>query len=195
MPDSPRSDRPDDNADLVSVFETTEAGLLPLARAALEQAGIDYPVENRGLADQLLGRRSSMTIGETDTPLHVVVRAEDAARARELLGDLGAADGVVPAAMPADAPAWAAGTPGAGPAADGVELTIAETGASVGRLTSAQFEGFARHLERESSTDDDYWIDEATIAMLEDKGADPAAITLLRHALAGRADVTVRWRR
>lgn len=190
MPDSPGV-----NDDLVSVFETTEAGLLPLARVTLEQAGIEYAVENRGLADQILGRRSSMTVGETGTPLHVVVRAQDAARARDLLADLGtgaAAMAVPPGPTPLRGPVAAAGE---APASGHVELTNAETGTPVGRLTVPQFESLASLLERESSTDDDYYVDEATIAMLEEKGADPAAVALLRQAMAGRADVTVRWRR
>jgi hypothetical protein len=189
----PQPDSPGADTNLVSVFETTEAGLLPLARAALEQAGIEYAVENRGIADQILGRRSSMTVGETDTPLHVVVRAEDAARARDLLTDLstGAASPVI---APAPSPTWQPPAPGES-TAGGVELTNAETGAAIGRLSTPQFESLARHLERESATDDDYYVDEETVAMLESRGADPAAVALLRQALAGRTDVTIRWQR
>ncbi len=184
------------HGDLVSVFETTEAGLLPLARVALEQEGIDYAVQNRGIADQILGRRSSMTVGETDPPLVIVVRPEDEARARDVLRDLtsstaaGAAPATTPRATTITSPA-ASATPASG----AIELTDAESGARLGSLSPAQFDSLAAHLEVESTRDDDYYINEATVAMLEQRGADPAAVDLLRQALAGRPDVSVRWRR
>jgi len=92
-------------------------------------------VLHRGLADQILGRRSSMTVGETDTPLHVVVRAENAARARDLLGDLGTgavATAVPPAPTPPRTPVAAAGE---ATSSGDVELSNVETGAPLGRLT------------------------------------------------------------
>jgi hypothetical protein len=194
--DSSSDERPDPHADLVPVFETTEAGLLPLARAALEAAGIEYAVQNRGFVDQILGRRSSMTVGETDTPLQVVVRAEDEARAREMLADLSGTD-----AQPASLPTVAANlqrrtvVEHRDAAAGDVDLTDAESGASLGQLTPSQFDSLAAHLELESKRDDDYYIDEATVAMLEEKGVAVAAVALLRQALAGRSEVTVRFRR
>ena len=174
-----------DDADLVPVFETTEADLLPLASSALEQAGIEHSVQNRGISDQILGHRSSMTVGETGAPLLIVVRAEDETRAREALSDLSAS---------LLTPSVAEATEGE-PVGAAVEITEAESGTHVGRLTPSQFDSLAVHLELESTSDDDYYIDEATVAMLEEKGADPAAVALLRGALAGRSDVTIRWRR
>lgn len=186
---------PDQDADLVSIFETTEAGLVPVARLALEEAGIEYAVQNRGFVDQLLGRRTSMTVGETDTPLHIVVRAEDEARAREVLGGLGSGKPGVPAETSTRLAAPDAGTSPRKPVPGGVEITDTESGERLGSLTSPQFDSLATHLELESSEDDDYYIDAATVAMLEEKQVDPTAVTLLRQALAGRTDVTIRWRR
>jgi hypothetical protein len=185
----------DPDADLVTVFETTEAALLPLAQAALEQAGIEFATENRGINDEILGARSSRTVGETDTPLLIVVRAEDAARAREVLSDLGAAGPSVTASTPPVAAERSTVTSNGDSTAGDVELTDAESGVRLGHLTSSQFASLASHLELESTDDDDYYIDAATVAMLEDKQADPAVIALLRQALGSRADVTVRWRR
>ena len=189
----PADEAPNPETELVAVMETTEPGLLPLARMALEQAGIEYAVQNRGIADQIIGRRSSMTVGETETPLVVVVRAEDAGRAGEALRDLaGASTASVPVAAahprsPSDsAPARGDGS---------VDLVDADSGASIGAITEAQLASLDAHLELESSEDDDYYIDEATLAMLEEKGADADLIALLRGALAGRDGVNVRWRR
>jgi processive 1,2-diacylglycerol beta-glucosyltransferase len=193
-PDSTR-DVSDPDADLVTVFETTEAALLPLAQAALEEAGIESATENRGLNDEILGARSSRTVGETDTPLLIVVRAEDAARAREVLSELTTGS---TSAMPATPPTAAGRSTVASNVdslAGDVELTDAESGVRLGHLTPSQFASLASHLELESTHDDDYYIDAATVSMLEDKQADPAAIAVLRQALGNRTDVTVRWRR
>ena len=194
-PDFTRRDVSDPDADLVTVFETTEAALLPLAQSALEQAGIESATENRGISDEILGARSSRTVGETDTPLLIVVRAEDAARAREVLSDLGtAASPATTEAPPAAAERRAMTSNGEAMAGD-IELTDAASGARLGQLTASQFASLSAHLELESVDDVDYYIDEPTVAMLEDKQADPAAIALLRKALMNRTEATVRWHR
>jgi Putative prokaryotic signal transducing protein len=195
IPDSTRDDRPAADADLVPVFETTEAALLPLASSALEQAGVEHAVQNRGVSDQILGHRSSMTVGETEAPLLIVVRAEDESRARDALRELSTSLITPPVATAAAPVTRSTFAPENGTPSADVEITEAESGAHIGRLTPSQFDSLAAHLEMESTTDDDYYIDEATMAMLEDKGADPAAVALLRRALAGRSDVTIRWRR
>src|SRR5262245_55054544 len=195
-PDDPRRDAFDPDADPVTVFETTEAALLPIAQSVLEQAGIESATENRGIADEILGARSSRIVGETDTPLLLVVRAEDAARAREVLSDFradAATTGTAVASPKAEPPRVA--TTNGGSIAGGVELFDAESGARLGQLTPSQFDNLASHLERESADDDDYYIDDATVAMLEDKQADPAVIALLKHGLGGRAEIKARWRR
>jgi processive 1,2-diacylglycerol beta-glucosyltransferase len=126
------------------------------------------------------------------------VRAEDEARAREVLRDLGtpnaaAPPGAVAAEQATPAPAHRAAT---GVAASGdVEITDADSGVRLGSLTPEQFDSMAAHLELESSRDDDFYIDEPTIAMLEEQHANPAVLALLRGALAGRTEMNIRWRR
>jgi predicted phosphoribosyltransferase len=85
------SKTPDPDVALVPVLATTEFGLVPLARAALEQAGIDYMIRDTGLSNEIMGQRSTMSIGETGVPVQVLVRAEDEAAARDVLRDFGAA--------------------------------------------------------------------------------------------------------
>jgi hypothetical protein len=194
LADATPDEEPDPQADLVAVLQTTETGLLPLARMALEQVGIEYVIQNRGLADQIMGRRSSMTVGETDAPLVVLVREEDEARAIAVLSDLEGAPTLAAASNPSSPPAPRARSAAAAAAGD-IEITDADTGLPLGTLTEAQLDSLAAHLELESSDDDDFYIDEATIAMLEEKGADTEAMAFLRRALAGRPDVTIRWRR
>jgi len=73
------------NAHLVAVFSSTELGVLPLVRAALEEAGIEHMVSDRGLNSAIVGTRTVMSVGETEEPLQVLVRVEDRERAEEVL--------------------------------------------------------------------------------------------------------------
>jgi processive 1,2-diacylglycerol beta-glucosyltransferase len=183
---------PTPNATLVPVLETTERTLLPLAEAALTQEGIDYAVEHRGMADQIFGQRSSATIGETDEPFAVVVRSEDAARARQLLDTLTASPVAIGPSVTEAKPSYS-GASFSRPSAGMVALFDAATGQHVGSLTDAQFADVSRHLERESTTDDDYYLSNATLDMLAEASVDPATLALLRHALGGRDGMDIRW--
>jgi hypothetical protein len=187
------NEAPDPQAELVPVLETTEAGLVPLARAALEQEGIEFAVQNRGFADQIMGRRSSMTVGEMDTPLVIVVRAEDAPRATAVLDALTSADSTSVVSTPAPAGVPSPSAPAS--AAQPVLLQDADSGRTIGSITDAQFASLAQHLVRESDEDDDYYIDDATLTMLSDRGVDAGVLALLKTALGGKPDLTVRWKR
>jgi hypothetical protein len=185
--------RPDPDADLVVVLETTEASLLPVVRAVLEQEGIEYAVRNSGISSLIIGDRATATVGNTAPPFQVVVLAENEARARDVLAGI---EETSPAGVSVPPPAAAPVTStSAAPLTGGVDLIDPESGASIGRLTSAQFESLAGHLERESSDDTDYYIDEPTLAMLEERGADAGAVALLRRALGTRPGMDVRWAR
>ena len=76
-----------------------------------------------------------------------------------------------------------------------VQLFEKETNRPVGMITDEQFRFLVDEFEEESPTDTDYYLDAATIDMLEEDGADPALISLLRQLLAGREGVDVRWQR
>jgi hypothetical protein len=62
-------------------------------------------------------------------------------------------------------------------------------------VTEAQLRFLVDQLEEESSTDQDYYVDAETLAMLEQAGADPGLLALLRAALAGRDGMELRWSR
>ena len=76
-----------------------------------------------------------------------------------------------------------------------VEIYDAERDALLGALSDEQFESLAESLETESTTDQDYYIDAATIDMLEEDAADPALIGMLRAALGARDGMDIRWER
>ena len=70
-----------------------------------------------------------------------------------------------------------------------------DSGALIGSLTEAQLQFLIDQLEEETGTDQDYYINETTIDMFAEAGADAALVSLLRDALAGRPDMEVRWSR
>ena len=74
-----------------------------------------------------------------------------------------------------------------------IRLYDAERGESLGAITEAQLQVLVDALEEESSTDRDYYINGATIDMLESDGADPGLVTVLRGALRGREEMEIRW--
>ena len=76
-----------------------------------------------------------------------------------------------------------------------VQLYDAERGTRLGTISDEQLKFLVDSLEEESATDQDYYLNAATIDMLEEDGADPQLVSLLRKALAGRDGMDVRWSR
>jgi processive 1,2-diacylglycerol beta-glucosyltransferase len=199
---APPAGVPQPDAAVVVAMRTTKRGLLPLAAMTLDQHGIEYTLSDSGIADQIVGYRSTESIGETESPLEVLVRAEDAERARDLLRDLELAE----ERSGADAtPTADEGTDGTArqvpPVAHGavppgsVALFDASTGVAIGQISEAQLESLAEHLEEESIDDDDYYIDTPTLTMLEENGVEASLVALLRNALGTRQGMDVRWSR
>jgi hypothetical protein len=186
---------PAPSAALVSVLRTTQSGLLPLATLALEQNGIEYDVRDAGLAHQIVGYAQAAGSGPVDEPREIVVRAEDAAEARAILEGLrnSVMDtrpiilGQVPSAEPASVEPADAAKP----------IRLVDTGARrpVGRITEAQLQSLFENLEKESPDDRDYYIDQSTLEMLQDAGADEDLIALLRTAMGNQPGMTVEWSR
>jgi hypothetical protein len=74
--------------------------------------------------------------------------------------------------------------------------TIREKGSGqlIGRISGSDLQFLRDQLEEESSDDRDYYIDEATVQMLEEDGAPATLITLLRNAVAGHSDgLDISW--
>jgi hypothetical protein len=72
-------------------------------------------------------------------------------------------------------------------------LRETETGQLLGHLTAEEFEFLATELERETSTDTDFYIDSATIDMLESDGAPESLIATLRKIVGSGDGVDVTW--
>lgn len=76
-----------------------------------------------------------------------------------------------------------------------IQLTDKDTGAPLGTISEEQLQYLIDHLEEESSDDQDYYINETTVDLFEQHGADKALVALLRSALEGRREMEIRWSR
>ena len=70
-----------------------------------------------------------------------------------------------------------------------------EIGVLIGTITEEQLQLLIDELEETSKKDQDYYLDETTLKLLEDAGADDSLMVLLRGALGNRSDFEIRWER
>ena len=73
------------------------------------------------------------------------------------------------------------------------KLYDAVSGEMIGTLTEQQLYFLVDHLEEESATDQDYYINTATVDMFQSDGADAELLAILRNALGDRPDMDIRW--
>ena len=76
-----------------------------------------------------------------------------------------------------------------------IQLFDKRTGNPLGSLSDEQFQFLADRLEEESTADDDYYLNRATVDILEEEGADSALVALLRQILGNADEAEIRWSR
>lgn len=76
-----------------------------------------------------------------------------------------------------------------------IEVYDNEVGVLIGTITEEQLQFLIDELEETSTTDQDYYLDEGTLDMLEEAGADDELMELLRGALGDREETEIRWER
>lgn len=76
-----------------------------------------------------------------------------------------------------------------------IDLFDQESGALLGSITENELRLLVDSLEEESSTDQAYYIEAATISLLGDGRATDHLLHLLKTALGTREGVEVRWAR
>jgi len=76
-----------------------------------------------------------------------------------------------------------------------VKLYDKDSSEPVGEITEGQLLFLIDHLEETSETDQDYYIDLATLDMLRSEGADAELVAVLAKGLGGRPGYEVRWER
>lgn len=74
-----------------------------------------------------------------------------------------------------------------------IRIYSSETGQVVGEISEEQLAFLREHLEEESDDDQDYYITEDTVELLEEAGADAALADVLRAAIGDSGGVDVRW--
>ena len=68
-------------------------------------------------------------------------------------------------------------------------------GQPLGSISETQLQFLIDSMEEESTTDQDYYLDAATVDYLEARGADHQLVQFLRGILDGHDGMTVRWER
>jgi processive 1,2-diacylglycerol beta-glucosyltransferase len=116
------------------------------------------------------------TLLSADLAPHAIGRAE-----RHQI--VSAARGELPSERPAERPRGL------------INLYNDQTGVLLGTIDEVQFQVLTNQLEREGEADDDYYINQATIELLGERGADPALLDMLRAAVADNGEAEVRWLR
>jgi hypothetical protein len=76
-----------------------------------------------------------------------------------------------------------------------IDLYNKTTGEKLGSITEADLKVLVDALEEESSEDQDYYIDAATIDVIGDGKATEHLLGLLRAALGSSEGVDIRWQR
>ena len=184
----------------MSVFETSDEALLPLATMALEGERVEYVVW-RPPGIGWLGSRSEMPFIDTGVRAVILVRSDDAARARDVLADLKQASREQALGF------GAAFAPDVAPQVDSedapevlepevvrmFELRDPRNGTSLGQITDLQARFLVDELEGEDSVQARYFIDPSTIEMLETAGADRELVETLRRALGSQDSVEIQF--
>jgi hypothetical protein len=76
-----------------------------------------------------------------------------------------------------------------------IDLYNSATNQRLGSITEAELQVLVDGLEEESTQDQDYYIDAATIDLLGDGRASDHLLGLLRGALGSSEGVEIRWQR
>lgn len=76
-----------------------------------------------------------------------------------------------------------------------IDLYNSETDQLIGTISEDDLQTLTDGLEEESSQDQDYYIEAATIELLVEDGASDDLVALLRGALGSSASVDIRWER
>jgi hypothetical protein len=76
-----------------------------------------------------------------------------------------------------------------------IDLYDTATNAQIGSITDQDLQVLIDALEEESSEDQDYYIDAATIELIGDGRATEHLLNLLKKALGSSEGVEIRWQR
>jgi hypothetical protein len=76
-----------------------------------------------------------------------------------------------------------------------IRLRNKQTGAEIGTITEENLKFLVDHLVEEDAEDRDYYLNPATLDLLEQRDGDPAMIAMLRRAMGDAPDLEILWER
>ncbi|MBN1630271.1 MAG: galactosyldiacylglycerol synthase [Thermoleophilia bacterium] len=74
-----------------------------------------------------------------------------------------------------------------------ITLSVKDTGAVLGTIDEADLRLLIDQLEEETETDTDYFVSPVTIEMLQEAGARPELVEMLRRAVGDSEGVDIMW--
>ena len=74
-----------------------------------------------------------------------------------------------------------------------IKLYDAATGTPLGEVSEEQLQFLQDQFEEEWEGDQDYYVNEATLDMLKEAGADAPLLDLLKKALGSKGEADIRW--
>jgi hypothetical protein len=76
-----------------------------------------------------------------------------------------------------------------------VKLSLKDSGAFLGTIDDADLQVLIDQLEEEDEGDTDYYITPMTIDLLEENGASPGLVRILRQAVGDSEGVDIEWKK
>ena len=76
-----------------------------------------------------------------------------------------------------------------------INLYVNRSDRPLGVITEDQLQFLVDSMEEESTTDQDYYLDAATLGYLQARGAHGDLVAILQAALGDEQEVTIRWNR
>ncbi len=76
-----------------------------------------------------------------------------------------------------------------------IDIYDADSGQLLGTITKSQLQFLIDQMEEEDSSDQDYYINQATVDMFEERNCPKELVAFLRKALGNREEMDIRWER
>lgn len=74
-----------------------------------------------------------------------------------------------------------------------IQLRDKDTGRVLGSISEDQLQFLIDQLEEESANDTDYYLNQATLEMFEERGIDADLLKTLRDGLGDREEMEIEW--
>jgi len=74
-----------------------------------------------------------------------------------------------------------------------IKLFEKDKSLALAEINEDQLQFLIDHLEEESESDQDYYLNQDTLDFLEEEGADPDLMKILRSAMGDREEIEIRW--